>query len=705
MLNALADLVLGPTTDATKRLKGSPDGGTWALPKWPDNTANPNGYTTRKEFYELLQTITTAVKGKPIEGQFTISYASGATLAKDARTDFASFAALYGLSPFVLKLADANQQATLFSGTWSTVYSAWDADFGTGSGATAAKHFSDDWLRDRTALLERKDFFNANNASYDSSKPDAYGKSNNHYDGEDIVWKWKESDTDQTIQRGSTTGSTRYVVFGGESDDTGLTGGANNDRLYGGSGTDTYQFSGSWGKDIVCDTDGKGSLTINGHSIGLAQAIGTPGNSTWRFEISPGVSVFLKLVDAAGGGAGKNLVITQGPTSATQGDPANSITIQNFDLTEAKKPTGYLGVMLEPTVKVATTGNSLPAGQSNFFNQLGADASSLAGQASNVVEGTGKTISVYLSQAAQAGETAVLNMQNLASAGMKAILGDSVVDANGATITLVEGQTEIRFALIQDGAISSDVSGSVSVTYNGTGGSVTSNAWGVNIKDAGATSKTYNGDQRAPLNGSGNYDWASTSWASNGTLNGGVAEPGFSDVLRGAADNDTISGLGGNDALDGGAGNDTIDGGTGDDLIGGGAGSDNIRGGDGNDFINTSATLNMGGRVSPTDSWSPPNGQQVITQGARWGIYKDTMPDATPVTVWGGSNSPAGNEADVVDAGAGNDWVIASGGDDRVQGGLGDDQLDGMGGNDVIEGGDGKDSINGDGRIQTGFLD
>jgi VCBS repeat-containing protein len=227
----------------------------------------------------------------------------------------------------------------------------------------------------------------------------------------------------------------------------------------------------------------------------------------------------------------------------------------------------------------------------------------------------------------------------------------------------------------------------------------------------------FNGDQRAKIIGSGQetqfnivvgkpaygtYAWNETSWAADGTLNGGVTEFDFSDVIDASvagANGSVIHGWGGNDALSGSSGKDDIFGDAGDDLIGGGAGSDNIRGGDGNDYINSSATLNVSQRLRPTDSWSPPAGQVVLTQGALWGIYKDGS-----VSVWSGTNSPAGTDGDVVDAGAGNDQVIASAGDDRVQGGLGDDQIDGMGGNDVLEGGDGKDIINGDGLTQAGYL-
>jgi Ca2+-binding RTX toxin-like protein len=87
----------------------------------------------------------------------------------------------------------------------------------------------------------------------------------------------------------------------------------------------------------------------------------------------------------------------------------------------------------------------------------------------------------------------------------------------------------------------------------------------------------------------------------------------------------------------------------------------------------------------------------VITQGPRWGVYKDTQADGTAVEIWSGANSPAGSDGDVVDGGAGNDWVIASWGDDRVQGGADDDQIDGLAGDDILEGGTGVDVIHGDG--------
>ena len=139
------------------------------------------------------------------------------------------------------------------------------------------------------------------------------------------------------------------------------------------------------------------------------------------------------------------------------------------------------------------------------------------------------------------------------------------------------------------------------------------------------------------------------------------------------------------------------------DVIATDAGDDFVDSAQGNHYINSSADLNVNGRYKPDDSWSPPGEQVVKAQGPGWGIYLDSETDGDKVTVWSGSDNPAGSDGDIVDAGAGDDWVIASWGADYVNGGAGDDWIDGLAGDDVLEGGDGKDTINADGIIKAGY--
>jgi len=68
-----------------------------------------------------------------------------------------------------------------------------------------------------------------------------------------------------------------------------------------------------------------------------------------------------------------------------------------------------------------------------------------------------------------------------------------VVSAQGAVIALAAGQTQVSFALLQEGAVSADASAQLSVRYTPAQGSmVQSNNWAVNLKDAGAVGQTRN---------------------------------------------------------------------------------------------------------------------------------------------------------------------------------------------------------------------
>lgn len=222
--------------------------------------------------------------------------------------------------------------------------------------------------------------------------------------------------------------------------------------------------------------------------------------------------------------------------------------------------------------------------------------------------------------------------------------------------------------------------------------------------EAPPISHTYYGDQRAPLNASGSYDWGATSWLADGTLSGGVAEAGFADVITGTAGNDKIAGLGGNDALDGGAGNDEIDGGAGDDLIGGGAGSDNIKGGNGNDTILGATTLTAAQRIKLTDHFTVPAGATVGTSGPTWANFRPVnAPDFIGYTIGGGGSLSMDDAPDVIDAGDGDDEVIGGRGNDTIIGGAGNDYIFGYEGNDIIEGGNGNDALIGDGTWPSGF--
>ena len=715
LLDGLRKQLLGLSVASTPISSGASD------PK------RANYYANLKAFADLFAAPSGALKA--LAGKFTLSLPS-TTLATTAKTDFAAFLSLNALSPVVITTTDEAAISALKEAN-PTLATAWSADraarlFGD---TTKVFDYSDSWYTDRAAMLaalvlrNTKDTPNGstisakNNVNYsDITSGQALIVRNGLADLNGIPSIVFGSDGADPELRGA-GGNDRLYGGGGADTLNGMTG---NDDLEGGSGLDTYQFQGGFrtgidpntllplggfGKDTILDADGLGTITIDGKTLGEVK--GT-GDGHWGVELSPGVKMDLALRKDARSSTGYNLLVTKDGENTAN---SSSITIKNFDLKKAQGKDGYLGVKLGPVkVAIAQTGSISNTDGPNFWNKLGASLDELAGKTTSINEGTGKTFTLYLNQAAQEGDTITLALGGQGNT-FKAILGDRVVDANGAVITLVEGQTQVSVALVQEGELTSDGNAQLSATYQGQAGNATSNVWGLDLKDSGEISKTFLGDQRAKLIGTetqtgvtpdkaeyATYAWAETSRDADGNLINGKAQSGFSDVISGSSANDKILGLGGNDALSGGEGNDQIEGGAGDDLIGGGTGSDHILGGDGDDYISSSATLRVRQRSKADDSWSPPAGQQVITQGARWGIYYDGQRGV----IWDSANFPEGTDGDVVDAGAGNDRVIASNGEDRVQGGAGDDRIDGLGGNDVLEGNDGKDTIYGDGTSSAG---
>ncbi|CAG9166434.1 hypothetical protein LMG32289_01013 [Cupriavidus pampae] len=311
--------------------------------------------------------------------------------------------------------------------------------------------------------------------------------------------------------------------------------------------------------------------------------------------------------------------------------------------------------------------------------------------------------------------------------------GNDIIDDKDGGRLLFNGKT-YSFSggyMVKDGSSNTwrDESGNVRLTHNSPwrielpDGSVIQlgedfdpGEWGITLGEAQPDAvKIYNGDQRPLIRGVevefdvapdssvySTYQWAATSWNADGSLNNGIAEADFNDVIYGSTGNDKINGFGGNDALDGGEGDDQIDGGVGDDMIAGGKGRDVIRGGNGNDFIQGSGYLLAGRRVGPDDQWEPPPGSQIVIAGSTWGVVK-----YGGATVWGYAGPAYTSETgpgDSLDGGAGDDDIMGSWGNDAIDGGTGDDLLYGLAGDDTLSGGEGDDYMMGDGPITSGLL-
>jgi Ca2+-binding RTX toxin-like protein len=650
---------------------------------------------------------------KSLVGKVTAQLASTSDLAGAAKTDFSAFLTLHTLSPVFLK-ADATGQAILKQAN-EALAQQWDADQALTQAQQDAglSNFTDSWISDRAAYLAALVRYNSTDAANGAINDPSHSSTQTIYTdattGATLAVRTTGSDPRRYVKFGDDTGETLLgeglddhlyggngddtlngqggndylegdagtdsmqggdgadTLVGGTGDDT-LDGGAGNDLLLGGTGKNIYLFSGAWGKDTVVNSDGSGHIRIAGFDLAGGRAIGAPGG-VWEEQLLNDQIVQYRVFASSDSSTGKQLTITM------QGNSADAIVVNNFDEDAAKK-TGYLGIRLDDTPAVAIKQGGGPS----FWGDIKANIASLAGQASSIAEGAGKVFTVYLDTAAKAGETFVLHLADLAGKGVKAVLGDQTVDADGATITLAETQTQVSFALTQDGALDADVSGSLSVTYHGADGqNVSSNAWGLNLQNHNDPTNTITGDD--PANA-----------------------PNVLDNLFGTEGADLIKGLTSSDLLLGFGGNDSIEGGTGNDILMGGLGADTLNGGDGDDMILGSST---GGLVGIPPSSTDPI---VIGQGDHWlWTANGTDADGFRVTFLTGNairDEQAGDAGSVIDGGAGDDLIYAGTGDDLVHGGDGADDIEGMGGGDVLLGEAGDDRIYGDAQATyAAFID
>ncbi|HEX6706226.1 MAG TPA: calcium-binding protein [Albitalea sp.] len=184
--------------------------------------------------------------------------------------------------------------------------------------------------------------------------------------------------------------------------------------------------------------------------------------------------------------------------------------------------------------------------------------------------------------------------------------------------------------------------------------------------------------------------------------------PNAADIIKGGYEDDAIYGFGGNDGLQGGAGADLIDGGDGSDVLFGGYDSDTLLGGLGGDFIFGSAHGLIRQPREVDFDLGAVTGVEVA-HGFSWGIY-DVPPDGTGrhfFTFVGFSYVPVEQgpvdtiyyeaSGNVIDGGAGDDYIFAGTGADTVHGGADSDHIFGMWDRDVLFGDEGNDFLWGDG--------
>ena len=653
VVNALADLVLGATSDGQGRLKWTNDGNTWA--QMGDGTT-----VGREALHKVLSDIQKskfyqdAVSGNLTSSLSFISSAAG-DLAQLARKDFGVYVALYSGSPFALQLGEGELQDPAVIAAWGWVYEEWNEDRKRVNGEygvaeMAPKFVSDKWLVERAQYLRTLNDLNRKNLDYVKGEAAGNGSQASTglvgaYDSEDVIWEdkdreikiWRLADENGLKK---TTARTRHVVFGSDKNRTTseeiaategrdfyfggqgndiLSGGASNDRLDGGSGND--KLFGGDNVDVLIGGAGNDELAGDNGSDAL---FGGDGND--KLDGGSGTD-FLNGgtgSDELRGGVGVDYLFDQGGADITQmwGDDGN-------DVLEVKGGSG------EVTLDGGIGNDILIGGQGKNTLDSGAGNDSIrGGDGVDAIDGGDDADIVD----AGAGNDQIKGGKG--ADYLKGGFGDDTYtfEGNDFGVDLLEdgqGNDKIIAAGATVGAASYDANKRAWVAANGmeirkylVGNSTT-----LAISNPGDALNTIylrgwsDGHFGISLSGapqdrerpqvalvgptsieSNNFVDFRTDDLSADALDGGSGNDVLygtreNSVLVGGTGNDLLNGLGGDDWLEGGADKDVIFTGVGKDYAEGGAGDDLLLGGIDFSVLRDSGKLWWPGDTTPERGW------------------------------------------------------------------------------------------------------
>lgn len=781
VINGLADL-LGMGWKDGDRLKGNPDGGTWA------------DINARNAFYAKLQTVQD--RAKALQGNVQVTAAS--TSGQDARNDFATFLSLIYLTPFTLK--PVGDGVAALKSLQQALAEQWEADrtLSSNERAQGKGHFSDLYLADRAAMLSWKIKQNRENIADGSTILSPAGK-----------WEFQDKASATTIDIGPVSGMVQrpdhYVVFGGDTADT-LTGGADTDHLYGGrggdtidagagddylegnagndslaggagndtllggdgddtldsgtggdmlkggAGNDTYRFASGDGADTILDSDGQGSIAVNGVTLSGGKAIVVDGQ-LWQ---SDDKTIQYTLLDDANGV--KNLRIAYGSP-----DKQDSILVKNytpgaFGITLGKAspnppqvpaPTNSIaghpdhkvpGIMVywaDQAGDVITTGNDAnyiyTAHIGNNLITGGTGNDTLVGGYDFGIFRTGfpgKAAIVFAGNGGQDIIAPALDGDCRIYADAQTDLAAAIQRANAATptgqrgdiITLQSGNNTIVGGLGNDQIV---VGGGNNVIVLGPGQDTVYagiiSGWPVDLTnhdihwaptyhpvladntiDSGYDAAVFAPGQLAldPSNiVADNAQYDGNRFADgrpfgmgNDTIFAGSGSSGIS-----LSNGDNYVDLGsGNSSVWGGMGNDTIFAGTGNVLINAGGGNDYIGGGHGNDYIIGGSGDNVifGGSGNDT-IYAGGNGADWASLRTGSNAVEAGSGNSAIYGAGGSDTLIGGSGRDTLYAGAGSEYLAAGDGDNLLIGGSGNNTLVGGKGNDTLRAGSGNTTMYG----------
>lgn len=486
-----------------------------------------------------------------------------------------------------------------------------------------------------------------------------------------------------------------------------LNGGTGNDRLNGGAGFDTYEFATGDGFDRVEDSDGSGTIRINGVTL-------TVGNHTatnqWR---SADNSIIIDRREAQGGTYDLMLRSTDGSIQiSVRGwtDDALGITLDDTPIVDPNLPAAPPTTLtLQGDRRIQDSDPGTPGVQPAYdslgnpitdpvveavadvlYGSTGADKF-IGGDLADRLHGRAGDDLLYA-----AGEVAVETAIASGSSGLgfsetislDSAFGDNLLSGEDGDDTLIGSSTN---DLLSGGA-----GNDVLVAGQGDDFIAADTAYFASTSDWTLVETVDQNHRVFTLAGADTGSTHSTPGADVVFAGGG------NDYVIAGGGDDVVYGEDGNDGIDAGAGNDTVFGGDGDDELSGDRdwsviysplfdGADYLDGGAGNDtlFGDGAADILIGGSGNDTlvgDSDEAHAGNDYLDGESG----DDTLHGS------GGGDTLIGGSGSDTLYGDGATLSPGAQGNDYLDGGSGDDFLWGHGGTDVLLGGTGNDQLIGD---------
>ncbi|MFG6457419.1 calcium-binding protein [Roseateles sp. BYS96W] len=643
LLDSIRRLLVGPRAEATLNNESLRDkaltGGTWAE------------LDLRQRLENSVLELSGAIQ--ELRGQL-IATNSDAGLGSAARNDFGAFASIYALSTVRLAGKDAAGSVELeryLGSIWNGenaqldnlgIYTAWDNDRNMSAADidAGAQTFTQTWMTSRAAMLGQLVTRNIDNT------PDNAPSARPYIPGQPTHFEDRGTQRSFDIGLIREDGALNQVIFGADGNDA-IAGLAERDSLFGGAGADF--LSGNGGNDYI---EGNAGIDQLDGGEGNDTLIGGTGDDELKGGANNDSLIAGVGVDTLVGGSGDDF-LNGGAGFDTYFFDANF----GNDIVSDTDGIGEL--------KFAAIPGGLPIGF-------------------KVSDG------LYLSEDGR-------------------VTYSLVPGTDGRTDLLVTIKDSKDSVLIRNWtpsqAAASNAFGLMRAAQASNSGNL-----GIRLEDRTtappSTSHVLQGDFEKQVYNH-NYLLSFTGYVNAGP------QANAQDILWGLPGDDVMQGLGGNDGISGFDGDDWIDGGEGNDLLLGGRGRDTMLGGAGNDLIFGSA---VGQIYRPeSDIFTAPTGSDVeIARGFSWAAYRRAIDRITEdgstfvfvsfagadvVEGWRGEDGQTYVEGtgNIIDAGAGNDFVAAGTGDDSVRGGDGDDDIAGKEGSDALFGDAGDDIIYGDG--------